>query len=106
MIHTFVSFRIKPNMGQEFESTHQKLIEQISNQPGCVEIKVRRSVSTPVEYMVYGTWRSKVDWDLAHQIPGFKELFRQLPIEEHTLSRGSFYEFVYRTPAAEISSSH
>jgi len=50
-------------------------------------------MADPLEYMVHGTWVDKEAWDRAHQTtPEFKTAFTQLPIERHSLARGSFFE--------------
>ena len=95
MIHTLIVFHVQPRKTGEFESTHRKLVELMSAQPGCIEIKAHRSVSDPSEYMVYGTWKNKKAWEHAHQVPQFKGLFKSLPIVKHTLSRNSFFELAY-----------
>ena len=95
MINTLVVFEVEPQKTGEFESTHRKLVELMSVQPGCIEIKAHRSISDPSEYMVYGTWKNKKAWEHAHQVPQFKGLFKSLPIVKHTLSLSSFFELVY-----------
>jgi quinol monooxygenase YgiN len=101
MIHTFVSFHVLPGKTAEFESLHRKLLDLMSAQPGCREIRVHRSLSDPLEYMVYGTWQSKEAWERAHQATEeFKSLFNSLPIERHTLSRTSFFEPAYQFEGA------
>jgi quinol monooxygenase YgiN len=95
MIHTLVSFHVQPAKIHEFESVHRGLVRFISGQPGCIEIKVHRSLKNPQEYVVYGTWESKEAWERAHQGTEFRARFQSLPIEEHTLSSSSFYEFAY-----------
>ena len=97
MIHTLVIFHVQPGRAAEFESVHRKLVELMGVQPGCIEIKAHRSLTNPLEYMVYGSWEKKEVWERAHQIPRFKELFKSLPLTEHTLSSGSFFELVYAT---------
>lgn len=95
MIHTLVIFHVHAGRAAEFESVHRKLVEAMGDQPGCIEIKVHRSLTNPLEYMVYGSWESKEAWEHAHQTSGFKELFKSLPIVEHTLSKSSFFEPMY-----------
>jgi quinol monooxygenase YgiN len=95
MIHTLVSFHVKPSMVREFESVHRSLVGFMSGQPGCVEIKVHRSLNDPQEYVVYGTWESKEAWERAHQTAEFRTQFQNLPIEKHTLSSASFFELAY-----------
>jgi len=100
MMHTFVSFHVQPGKTSEFEAVHRKLLELLSVQPGCCDIEVHRSLSDPHEYIVHGRWQSKEAWERAHQASAeFKELFRRLPVEGHSLSRGSFFEPAYRFPA-------
>lgn len=95
MIHTFIAFHVEPGRGLDFERAHRGLAQIMGAQPGCIEIKVHRSLTDPLEYMVYGTWQSKEVWDRAHQKAGFGELFRGLPIVDHTLSKAVFFEPVY-----------
>ena len=46
--------------------------------------------------MVHGTWVDKESWERAHQTtPEFKSLFGRLPITQHSLTRGSFFEAAY-----------
>ena len=97
MIHTLVIFHVQSGRTADFESTHRKLVAQMGSQPGCIEVRAHRSLNNPLEYMVYGTWESKEAWERAHQTPGFKELFKGLPLADHTLSRNSFFEFAYGT---------
>lgn len=97
MIHTLVIFRVESGRVAEFESDHRKLIALMGRQPGCIEIRAHRSLKDPLEYMVYGSWEDKEAWECAHQTPRFTELFKSLPLVEHTLSRGSFFEPVYGT---------
>jgi quinol monooxygenase YgiN len=97
MIHTLVIFHVQPGRAAEFESAHRKVVALMGTQAGCLEIKVHRSLDDSLEYMVYGSWESKDAWDRAHQTPRFKELFKSLPLVEHTLSRGSFFELAYAT---------
>lgn len=94
-MHTLVSFYVQPSKVQEFESLHRALAQLISGQPGCIEVKVHRSLKHPREYVVYGTWESKEAWERAHQTAEFKTAFQNLPIEEHTLSSASFFELAY-----------
>jgi len=96
MIHTLVKFQVQASKIHEFESLHRALLQSMSGQHGCVEIKVHRSLKTPQEYVVYGTWESKDAWDRAHQTEEFKAQFQKLPIEAHTLSSASFFELAYR----------
>jgi len=95
MINTLVRFLVQPSKIPEFESLHRALLESMSQQDGCVEIKVHRSLKTPQEYVVYGTWESKEAWDRAHQTESFRTQFQKLPIESHTLSSASFFELAY-----------
>lgn len=95
MMHTLVSFYVQPSKVHEFESLHRALAQLMSSQPGCVEVKVHRSLRNPREYVVYGTWESKESWERAHQTAEFKTQFQNLPIEEHTLSSASFFELAY-----------
>jgi len=92
MMHTLVSFFVQPSKDQEFESLHRTLAQFMSGQPGCIEVKVHRSLKNPLEYVVYGTWESKGAWERAHQTAEFKTQFQNLPIEQHTLSSASFFE--------------
>lgn len=96
MIHTFVSFQVKSSDAHEFESLHRALLQSMSEQHGCIEIRAHRSLKTPEEYVVYGTWESKEDWDRAHQTNEFRAHFHSLPIDRHTLSSASFFELAYR----------
>ena len=96
MIHTLVTFQVQASKMHEFESLHRALLQSMSKQRGCVEIRVHRSLKTPQEYVVYGTWESKEAWDRAHQSEEFRTQFRKLPIETHTLSSASFFELAYR----------
>jgi quinol monooxygenase YgiN len=69
----------------------------MSGMPGCIDVDVHRSAAEPPEYMVHGRWESKAAWERAHQTSAeFRSLFAQLPVEEHSLSRGSFFEPVCR----------
>ncbi len=95
MIHTLVSFHVQPSKVHEFEPLHRPLAQFLSGQPGCLEIKVHRSLKTPQEYAVYGTWESKEAWERAHQTTEFRTQFQNLPIETHTLSSASFFELAY-----------
>jgi len=95
MIHTLVSFHVQPSNVHEFESLHRALLQSMSGQPGCIEIKVHRSLKTPQEYVVYGTWESKEAWERAHQTAEFRTHFQNLPVETHTLSSASFFELAY-----------
>lgn len=95
MIYTLVSFHVQPSKVPEFESVHRALAQFISSQPGCLEVKVHRSLKTPQEYVVYGTWESKEAWERAHQTAEFRAQFQSLPIEQHTLSSASFFELAY-----------
>ncbi len=96
MINTMVKFRVQPSKIHEFESLHRALLESMSEQDGCVEIKTHRSLKAPEEYVVYGTWESKEAWDRAHQTEKFRTQFQKLPIEAHTLSSASFFELAYK----------
>jgi len=97
MIHTLVIFHVQSGRAAEFESNHRTLVILMGEQPGCIEIRAHRSLNDPLEYMVYGSWQDQHAWERAHQTPRFKELFKRLPLTEHTLSRGSFFELVYGT---------
>jgi len=96
MIHTLVKFQVKASKINEFESLHHALLRSMSEKHGCLEIKVHRSLKTPQEYLVYGTWESKEAWDRAHQSDEFRTQFQKLPIEAHTLSSASFFEPAYK----------
>jgi len=96
MIDTFVTFNVLPDRTAEFERLHQQLLARICAQPGCVTVRAHRSVANPLEYRVHGTWVDKDAWERAHQTtPEFKSLFGPLPLENHSLSRGSFFEGAY-----------
>lgn len=95
MIHTLVSFQVHPSKVHDFESRHRALLQCMSGQPGCVEIRTHRSLKNPQEYVVYGTWESKEAWERAHQTEEFRTHFQSLPIETHSLSSASFYELAY-----------
>lgn len=95
MIHTLVIFHVQPGRAAEFEADHRKLVALMGDQPGCREIRAHRSLNDSLEYMVYGSWEDKQAWERAHQGPAFKELFKKLPLAEHTLSRSSFFELAY-----------
>lgn len=97
MIHTLVIFHVQPGRTAEFESDHRKLVALMGDQPGCIELRAHRALNDPLEYMVYGSWEDKETWERAHQTPTFRKLFKSLPLVEHTLSRGSFFELVYGT---------
>jgi quinol monooxygenase YgiN len=97
MISTLVIFQVVAGRAAEFEAAHRELIALMGRQPGCIEIRAHRSLKDPLEYMVYGSWGDKEAWECAHQTPRFKELFKSLPLVEHTLSRGSFFEPLYGT---------
>ena len=101
MIHTLVKFQVQASKTHEFESLHRSLLQAMSEQYGCVEIKVHRSLKDPQEYVVYGTWESKDAWDRAHQTEEFRTQFQALPIETHTLSSASFFELAYRFDGRE-----
>jgi len=103
MIDTFVTFHVVPGKTAEFERLHQQLLGCISTQPGCATIRVHRSVTNPLEYMVHGTWLTKEAWERAHQrTPEFKSLFNSLPIEHHSLSRASFFEPAYECSGTSL----
>jgi len=95
MIHTLVIFHVQSGRAADFESGHRELVVLMGGQPGCIEIRAHRSLHDPLEYMVYGTWEDKQAWERAHQNSRFKELFKSLPLADHTLSRSSFFELVY-----------
>ncbi len=101
MIHTLVSFHVQPAKVHEFESVHRGLVGFMGGQPGCIEIKVHRSLKDPQEYVVYGTWDSKEAWERAHQTAEFRAQFQDLPIERHTLSSASFFELAYTFKGSE-----
>src|SRR5579863_9318043 len=67
MINTLVTFHVQPSQVHEFESLHRALLQSMIAQNGCIEIRALRSLKTPQEYVVYGTWESKEAWDHAHQ---------------------------------------
>jgi quinol monooxygenase YgiN len=103
MIDTFVTFHVLSGKTAEFEALHQQLLARISVQPGCATIRVHRSETNPLEYMVHGTWASKEAWERAHQTtPEFKSLFSRLPIEHHSLTRGSFFKPAYEFAGGPI----
>jgi quinol monooxygenase YgiN len=103
MIDTFVTFHVVPGKTEEFERLHQQLLGCISTQPGCATIRVHRSVTTPLENMVHGTWLTKEAWERAHQrTTEFKSLFNSLPIEHHSLSRASFFEPAYECSGTSL----
>jgi quinol monooxygenase YgiN len=59
-------------------------------------VSVHRSTVEALEYLVHGRWESKDAWERAHQTSTeFRSLFAQLPLQEHSLSRASFFEPVY-----------
>ena len=96
MIDTFVTFHVQPGKTAEFERLHQELLERICTQSGCVTVRVHRSLADPLEYLVHGRWVDKASWERAHQTtPEFKSLFGRLPLTNHSLSRGSFFEAAY-----------
>ena len=101
MIHTFASFHVLPNKTDEFEALHRRMLELLCARPGCLDVRVHRSIADPLEYMVYGTWESKEAWVAAHQATAqFKTLFNELPIDRHTVSRASFFVPVYKFAGA------
>jgi len=90
VIHTIASFHVLPNKTDEFEVLHGRMLELLCARPGCLDVKVHRSISDPLEYMVYGTSESEGAWVAAHQTrEQFKTLFNELPIDRHTVSRDS-----------------
>lgn len=95
MIHTLVIFHVQPGRAEDFESKHRTLVGLMGSRPGCLDLRAHRSLNDPLEYMVYGSWEDKEAWDSAHQTPGFRELFKSLPLVDHTLTRASFFEPVY-----------
>jgi quinol monooxygenase YgiN len=95
MIYALVIFRVQPSKVHEFEARHRGLARFISGQPGCIAVEVHRSLKNHQEYVVYGTWESKDAWESAHQTAEFKTQFRNLPIENHSLSSASFFEMAY-----------
>jgi hypothetical protein len=38
MVRTFASFRVLPNTVEQFEATHQRLVELLCTRPGCMNI--------------------------------------------------------------------
>jgi quinol monooxygenase YgiN len=103
MIDTFVTFHVLPGRTADFKRLHQELLARISAQPGCATIRVHRSATNPLEFMVHGTWTTKEAWERAHQTtPEFKPLFGRLPIERHSLTRHSFFETAYEFSGAAI----
>jgi quinol monooxygenase YgiN len=97
MIDTFVTFHVLPGRTADFERIHQDLLDRICARDGCIQVRVHRSVADPLEYMVHGTWTGKDAWERAHRTtPEFKTLFGQLPIDRHSLTRGSFFEAAYK----------
>jgi quinol monooxygenase YgiN len=96
MINTLVKFQVEAAKTHEFEAQHRALLQSMSGKKGCIEIVVNRSLKTPGEYVVYGTWESKEAWDRAHQTEEFRNQFQELPIQSHTLSSSSFFELAYR----------
>ena len=96
MIDTFVIFRVLPDKARQFESIHRTVLAHMSAMPECLDVEVHRSATEPIEYMVHGRWESKEAWDRAHQTSAeFRGLFAQLPVEQHSLSRASFFEPAY-----------
>ena len=86
-----------PGRTEEFEAIHRELLKQVCAMPGCIDVDVHRSAAEPTEYMVHGRWESKTAWERAHQTsPNFRRLFARLPVEQHSLSRASFFEPAYR----------
>ena len=106
MIHTLVNFHVHPSKVHEFESLHRRLLHSMSHQHGCIDIRVHRSLKTPHEYVVYGTWESKEAWDSAHQTPEFRTQFQNLPVEARTLSSASFFELAYEYKGSNCSSKY
>jgi Uncharacterized conserved protein len=104
MIDTFVShFTSCLAKRRSSNGCIRQLLARISARPGCATIRVHRSVTNPLEYMVHGTWLTKEAWERAHQTtPEFKSLFNSLPIEHHSLSRASFFEPAYECAGASI----
>lgn len=103
MIYALVTFHVQPSKVYEFESLHRALARFISGQPGCIAVKVHRSLKKRQEYVVYGTWESKEAWESAHQTVEFKTQFQNLPIEQHTLSSASFFEAAYAYQGGEVA---
>jgi len=107
MIDTFVAFRVLPGRAAEFEAIHRRLLAHMCEMPGCIDASVHRSMSEPLAYMVHGRWESKEAWDRAHQTSAeFRTLFVQLPLEDHSVSRASFYEPAYAVasrPAGDLT---
>ncbi|GEM_PF-3135427 len=105
MIYALVTFHVLPSKVPEFESLHRALARFISAQPGCISVRVHRSLKNPhQEYVVYGIWESKEVWERAHQTAEFKTQFQNLPIERHTLSSASFFEVAYAYQGGEVAS--
>jgi quinol monooxygenase YgiN len=104
MTYALVTFHVQPSKINDFEFFHRALARFISGQPGCVAVKVHRSLKkkNPQEYVVYGTWESKEAWKRAHQTAEFKTQFKNLPIELHTLSSASFFEVAYAYREGEV----
>jgi len=103
MIYALVTFQVQPSKVCEFESLHRALARFISGQPGCIAVKAHRSLKNRQEYVVYGIWESKEAWERAHQTAEFKTQFRNLPIEQHTLSSASFFEVAYAYQGGETA---
>lgn len=103
MIYALVTFHVQPSKVDEFEFLHRGLARFISGQPGCIAVRVHRSLKNPQEYVVYGTWESKQAWESAHQTTEFKTQFQNLPIEQHTLSSASFFEAAYSYQGGEVA---
>jgi len=105
MIYALVTFHVQSSKINEFESLHRALAQFISGQPGCIEIKVHRSLKKkdPQEYVVYGAWESKEAWESAHQTTEFKTQFKNLPVEQHTLSSASFFDVAYSYQEGEVA---
>jgi quinol monooxygenase YgiN len=96
MIYALVTFYVLPSKVLEFESLHRALARFISGQPGCVAVKVHRSLKNPQE--------GKEAWERAHQTTEFKTQFQNLPIERHTLSSASFFEVAYAYQGGQVAS--
>lgn len=106
MIQTFVTFRVLPGRAEDCEALHRRLLGHMSGMDGCIDVEAHRSAADPLEYMVHARWESKAAWECAHRTSAeFRGLFAELPVERHSLSRGSFFEPVYGFVGGRPSSS-
>ena|SRR5579863_1960480 len=105
MMYTLVTFHVQPSKVDEFESLHRALAQFMSGRPGCIAVKVHRSLKNTREYVVYGTWENKEAWERAHQTAEFKTQFLKLPIEQHTLPSSSFFEMAYAYEGPSVRST-